>query len=51
MDPEERELVEWMNSHLSKDGGPLIANVQDDVKDGVAFIRLLVRVARQAVSG
>jgi hypothetical protein len=39
----ESELVEWMNSHISKDGGPLIANTHSDLKDGVALIRLLVR--------
>jgi hypothetical protein len=42
-DPVESELVEWMNSHISKDGGPLISNTHSDLKDGVALIRLLVR--------
>lgn len=40
-DPVESELVEWMNSHISKDGGPLISNTHSDLKDGVALIRLL----------
>jgi len=41
MDSEEKELVLWVNSHISKDGGPLITNAHADLKDGVVLIRLL----------
>ncbi len=40
-DEEEKELVSWMNAHLTKDGGPQIDDLRQSLKDGVAIIRLL----------
>jgi hypothetical protein len=49
LSPEDKELIDWMNGHLRKDGGKLVSSLHRDLKDGLPIIRLLQQLSEQSV--